>query len=334
MSGDKQRQLVVKAIQLYHANQMIFVMSEGEIPSEWRFEPKYAALGANRLKREICELEELFSTNAKTVFSELKKSNMAAAVRWLDEIHVAWIISGCGLYDLGRVHEFEARFGRFGYRDVKDCPPYAQLLLQGYGGGMAVRHPEYHLATDLALLYNLFLDSQRVAATAEPEQSLGRSVILTCYNLLESFTSGLAEAYLLENPNASADRKKKLKNNDAPLSKRLRVFTFLVKGTDGSFSKDEKPFDRLFGECKERRDSFVHCEPGPEPSKRGYIKEVHFNDITPANVKEVVDLTEEAICLAWKHVDGKDRPSWLQCRDNDGRFPRIAVSLTERKEKS
>jgi len=100
-----------------------------------------------------------------------------------------------------------------------DCPPYAQILLQGFSGA-AIRHPEYHLASDLALLYNLFLDmealndealSQLKVHCSEHSQSLARSVILTCFNLLESFASGLAAAFLINNPNVLEDVVQQLK---------------------------------------------------------------------------------------------------------------------------
>ena len=137
---------------------------------------------------------------------------------WFARQFDAWQASGFGSFDLGRVGKFEKEVGPLAFRKHIDCPPYAQILLQGFYGA-AIRHPEYHLATDLALLYNLFLDSQSMMEEAELKkqlhnsehnQSLGRSVILTCFfNLLESFVSGLAVAFLMENPNAPADAVKK-----------------------------------------------------------------------------------------------------------------------------
>lgn len=87
------------------------------------------------------------------------------------------------------------------------------------------------------------------------------------------------------------------------------------------------PLSQLFGECKQRRDSFVHCEPGPAPTRWGYVKEEHFHDVNLALVQKTVDLTCEAICVVWKAVHGKDKPSWLPVRDSNGRFPRVQVVL-------
>src|SRR5262249_41910105 len=161
-----------------------------------------------------CDFEDI----AKRVFLQWKRNKLPSLVTWFAARFDEWQGDNFGLLDLGRVHEVERAIGLLGHRRIMDCPAYAQLLLQGFHGA-AVRHPEYHLGRDLALLYNLFLDSESILEEAqrlkrphnsEYSQSLGRSTILTCFNLLESFVSGLAAQFLLENPHASEDIKKKL----------------------------------------------------------------------------------------------------------------------------
>jgi hypothetical protein len=312
-----------------------FIGADGKISEQELRIPNYILLENNWLKRHIKDLEADFYDLSRHILSDFKKSNMSSVIKWFSSQHDEWMKTQSNYYDMGRVHEFEEVWGRFAFRDVMECPPYAQILLQGLHGA-AIRYPEYHLAKDLALQYNLFLDSETIinneaaqgrSHCSEHNQSLGRSVILTCYNLLESFTSGLAAAYLLDNSDAPEDAVKKLKQNRDGLSKRFRTFPILVTGRDSGMSIDKEPLKSLFGTCQQRRNSFVHCEPGPEPSKYGYIKEFNFHDVTLANVKETVDLAEEAICMSWKHVHGKERPHWLPCREADGRFPRIEVSL-------
>lgn len=131
----------------------------------------------------------------------------------------------------------------------------------------------------------------------------------------------------MENPNAPAEVIKKLEDKSLSLRKRLNLVPALISGQPGIMNDSQPPIQPLFDECKERRDSFVHCEPGPTPTKWGYVKEAHFHDVNLAVVKKTVDLTCETICLAWKAVHGKDKPSWLPKRDASGRFPRIHVGL-------
>jgi hypothetical protein len=216
-----------------------------------------------------------------------------------------------------------------------DCPPYAQVLLQGFTSA-AIRHPEYHLGRDIALLYNLLLDAEaaleeanrrRIRHSTEASQSLARSVILTCFNLLEAFTSGLALAWLIENPEASGDRASRLRENSASLRKRFIEIPALITGNPNLIDGGGPPIEPLFGECKRRRDSFVHCEPGPAPTKWGYVKEHHFNDATLQAASRTVILTFDAICLVWKAVHSKQMPSWLPLRDTNGRFQRMDFSL-------
>jgi hypothetical protein len=230
----------------------------------------------------------------------------------------------------------EQAIGKICRRNDIDWPPYAQVLLQG-DHGAAIRHPEYHLATDIALLYNLFLDAQAIIDEAQRQgrvhsseycQSLGRSVILACFNLLESFVSGIATAFLLENANAPQAVVNKLQDNWPSLQKRFFQFPFLVTSGRVNLVDDTRgSLHLLFGECKERRDSFVHCEPGSTPTKRGYVKEKHFHDVSLAIVRQTVDLTCEAICISWKAIHGREKPSWLPNRDPGGRFLRVTVVL-------
>ena len=338
MSTDKDTRLAEQAFQLKKAWLLAAAfIGAGKQMTEKDFTiPNYLAWENKLLKSHIADLEDDFEDIAKHVLLNWKRTNLSTTTAWFAERFEAWRKAGFAVFDLGRVREFEETVGRLGFRKIMDCPPYAQILLQGFNGA-AIRHPEYHLASDLALLYNLFLDFEAILDEArrqrkprhlEHGQSLARSVILTCFNLLESFVSGLAAAFLLENPNAPEDVAKKLQDNNLSLRKRFLLFPSLITGRPGLLNDSQPPLQELFGDCKQRRDSFVHCEPGPTPTKRGgYIKEEHFHDVNLAIVQKTVELTYEAICLAWNAVHGKDKPSWLRTRDTNGRFPRVRVTL-------
>jgi hypothetical protein len=337
MSADKHLRLASEALQLKKAWLLAVAVrgSDSQMSQKDYYIPDYRNYENKWLKRHIKDLEDDFEDLAEQILLNWRRSSLPSTIAWFAKQFDAWRELGFGLFDLGRVQEFEQKVGPLGFRKIMDCPPYAQILLQGFRGA-AIRHPEYHLATDLALLHNLFLDSQSMMDEAERQkrvhsseynQSLGRSVILTCFNLLESFVSGLAVAFLMEHPNAPADVVKKLEDKNLSLRKRLILFPSLITGRPGVLIDAQPPFQPLFGACKERRDSFVHCEPGSTPTKWGYVKEEHFHDVNLTVVSKTVDLTYEAICLAWKAVHGKEKPTWLPKRDTNGRFPRVQMAL-------
>ncbi len=337
MSADKHARLAAEALQLKKAWLLTAaVMGLGpQLTEKEYFIPNYLARENKWLKRQIEDLQDDFENQAKQILLNWKRSSLQSKSAWFAEQFDAWQATGCALFDLGRVYEFERTVGQLGFRKFMECPPYAQILLQGFNGA-AIRHPEYHLASDMALLYNLFMDSQllmdeaarlRQVHGSEHNQSLGRSVILTCFSLLESFVSGLAMAFLMENPNAPEHVVKKLEDKNLSLRKRFILFPSLISGQPSVLNDTQPPLQSLFGECKERRDSFVHCEPGAAPTKWGYVKEAHFHDVNLAVVSKTVDLTYEAVCFAWKAAHGKDKPSWLPKRESNGRFPRVQVAL-------
>jgi len=271
------------------------IVGAGEqLPQKDLHIPNYLAWENKALKRQIRNLEDDFEDVAKLLLLAWKRNNLPSITAWLAERFDEWQQAEFSVFELGRVHDVEQAVGLLGHRRMIDCPPYAQVLLQGFFGA-AIRHPEYHLARDLALLYNLFLDSEAILNeqqrkkqrhSSEHSQSLARSVILTCFNLLESFVSGLATAYLIEDPDGPEDIREKLEDNKLSLRKRLVSFPSLVAGGSVLIDDSKPPLKKLFGECKERRDSFVHCEPGPTPTKWGYVKEKHFHDVDRPVVRD------------------------------------------------
>lgn len=338
MTTDKHDRLVAQALDLKKAWLLaVAIRGVGDQLTDASVTiPAYRTWENKALKRHIRELEEDFCDIAKHVLLNWNPSNLAPVTKWFAGRFNAWRNTGFAVFDMGRVQEFEQAVGPLGHRKIMDCPPYAQIVLQGYAIGAGIRHPEYHLGMDLALLYNLFLDAETIIDNAERQQkpcpsehsqSLGRSVILTCFNLLESFVSGLATAFLMENPNAAESVTKRLQDKNLSLRKRFVLFPSLIVGQPDLLTDTKPPLNLLFGELKERRDSFVHCEPGPAPTKWGYVKEVHFHDVNRAKVQQTVDLTCEAVCLAWKAVHGREQPSWLPKRDSQGRFLRVNVRL-------
>jgi hypothetical protein len=295
--------------------------------------PAYIQWENKRLKRETELLKDDLQSLAKQLLASGKASE--PFVKWCASQYDKWSEAKEVIFEVGRVQDVEKAIGRLAWHRFMECPPYAQVLLQGFTGA-AIRHPEYHLARDVALLWNLFLDAERICdeslksprpMSSEHSQSLARSVIITCYNLLESFVSGLAMAWRMENPAAAAAAK--LPKDMAPLHERFFAVPAAIVGRETGLDRNQSPFAELFGDLKRRRDAFVHCDPGPTPTKLGYLKEEHFHDVSPSVVREVVNRTSDAIRLVWKAVHGKDKPMWLPTLGLDGRFPRIEVALRQ-----
>jgi hypothetical protein len=181
------------------------------------------------------------------------------------------------------------------------------------------------LARDLELLHALFVDAEQLITgvnwSAPPEwaghasengQALARTVIQACFNLLESFVSGLAQTHLMEHPNVPEDHRKKLLDQEKSLRQRIINVPEIIAGRPCGLQLNKPPLDRLFGFIKHSRDSFVHCEPGPHPSPRhGLVKELLFHDVTKDVVDETVALTVQVISFLWRFLYNREGPRWL-----------------------
>jgi hypothetical protein len=303
------------------------------------FVPDFLGFDNQQLKNRIKELREEVKFAGKKAFPNWKPRDADRVVSWLAERFDEW---KSPIHCIGRIYEVERAVGSLLHRRFMDCPPYAQVVLQGFHGA-GIRHPEYHLATDLALLFNLFLDAEELITSkkaiglsqmSEHSQSLGRSVILACFNLLEAFITGLAAAHLHAHPEMPAEAAQKLrglsskgKYVDLRLEQKYAEFLPLITGhpwLDG----DKPPFSELFGRCKLQRNALAHPSmPVHSEDDRRVQNEFHFHDITLQGVSEVVDFTLDAVCRVWKLVHAKPKPSWLRLRQKDGRFPHVSASL-------
>lgn len=302
--------------------------------------PNYLEVDNQELKVRIKDLREDVKSAGKKAFPNWKPKDADRVVSWLADRFDEW---KSPIHCLGRVYEVECALGSLPHRRFMDCPPYAQVVLQGFHGA-GIRHPEYHLATDLSLLFNLFLDAEELIASkkanglahmSEHSQSLGRSVILACFNLLEAFITGLAAAHLHAHPETPPESAQKLrglsakgKYVDLRLEQKYSEFLPLIIGRPW-LDSDKPPFRELFGRCKLQRNALAHPSmPVHSEDARRVQNEFHFHDITLQGVSEVVDLTLGAVCRIWNLVHGKPKPSWLWLRQEDGRFPRVSALLS------
>ena len=300
--------------------------------------PDFSTWSTKSLRSYFNDLKDDMDSVGEVLFLDWRRNAASGRVSWLADRFEAWQQSGFGLLELGRLHDVEAAVGRLRASDMLDSPPYAQVLLQGRLA-LAFRHPEYHLSSDLALLCDLLLDTAtlrnearqgRAQTSSEHTQSLARSAILTCFNLLEVFASGLATAFLMTNSDVPEEVANKLLDNRPSLRKRLALIPALITGDPDTVDRNGEPFTQLMGECKRRRDSFVHCEPGPTPNKYGYVKEDEFHDATVESALKTLDLTCVFIRQVWQKVHGCPGPAWLPQQDEEGRFRGVGVRLIQR----
>jgi len=196
------------------------------------------------------------------------------------------------------------------------------------------------LTRDLECLHTLYRDAESIVeaqsgkkrytwygGASENAFSLGRTTILTCFNLLESFTSGLALSYVMSNPQLSIDEQKKILDTNGSLKNRFLSVPRKIMGREPSLDVNKPPLSELFGSVKQYRDSFVHCVPGEEPSRFGYVKQHLFNDVSLTLVDRAVALTHEAIEGIWKDVHGVDGPRWLHSAKNDKVCKRVNLTV-------
>jgi hypothetical protein len=303
--------------------------------------PSYAGWALRQLRTEVDLLTEDFTESIKPLLLEWSKTTLRQKAEWFAEHWQGWWAGSKrgGGYLLGRLWEVQQFLGRLALPEGFDVPLYADVLLQGLTSP-ALRHPEYHLCTDIALLFNLLLDAEalndadlsaRKRHSTEHSQSLARSTILTCFNLLEAYCNGLTEEWIMTTPSATGEEIRKLRKNQGGVGDRINQIVARQTGGSGAIDFNKPPFERLFGECKQRRDSFVHCEPGDRATTRGnYVKEVRFHEATLGAAEATVTLTFALIETTWKMVHGRTGPSWLPKRDSTGRYGGVAVQL-ERK---
>ena len=301
--------------------------------------PAYKTWKRKDLQEHVPKLLEDFVSTMSCFTTVKTRRQQERAAAWMAKHFERWQAAGGGLYAVCTVQQFERDVGPLKVRAAMDLPPYTELLMQGLQS-LAFRHPEYHQSRDLQFLFNLAHDAEAMIASvnwnrppkwayhgSENAQSLNRATIQTCFNLLESFTSGLARAFELKHPNLDDQTTKRLLDDTKPLRNRIIAVPEIIAGRSCGLDVNKPPISELFGPIKQRRDAFVHCVPGQVPH-RGYVKESAFHDVPFDVVQSAVTLTLEIINCVWRFLHKTERPSWLPTIGSDGRFGRENLRLS------
>jgi hypothetical protein len=286
------------------------------------------------------DLEEALSAVVVSARAAMKPMGL----RWLADQFDRWHASGLGLFTIATVQQFESGVGRLAAHRHLELPPYAEVLLQP-GNQAAFRHPEYMLVRDLGLLFDLYTDAELLCdsinmshppqwaiAAGESTQSLARAVIQTCFNLLESYVSGLARAHIMSHGGVDARTTEKLLGTREPLRTRVRQVPALIVGRECPLTLDEYPLKPLFLDVGLRRAAGGGGEPGQLRSERGYVKEAVFHDLPRDLVPLAIRATHDTIRHLWAFVHDKDGPRWLPSLEPSGRFGKRDLRLSPRLE--
>jgi hypothetical protein len=287
--------------------------------------PRYEELPRRVLEELVRDLRATFSACLERIIGKpLTNAVEARAAVFFAESYDDLMLAKRP-FSLCSVQDFVSRVGPLPEATALDAPPYTELLIQGFRG-LAFRHPEYMLARDLEFDHDIFWQTEdlvrsHIAVRTPPNwmeravenvQSLARATILSCFSLLESTVSGLARAHAMRHPKLGARERKRLLNSHGPLLERLLTVPEVITGRPTNLRLEEPPLSELFGVIKQRRDAFVHCEPGQEESRSGFVKQERFHEVTAENVDDAVRLTVEVVRTLWRHVHAaQSGPVWL-----------------------
>jgi hypothetical protein len=252
-----------------------------QVSAEQLVIPDYSSWSRPKLQDQVLALEaDLGEVLAIRVQLATGKKTIYRVAEWLERHYDHWQEAGRGMYRIANVLDFEHHVGPIRSKRQLDPPPYGEMLLPGFLG-LAIRHPAYMLVRDVGLLFDLHFDVDRLlqgatlsdaswaVAAGKNQQSLARSVILSCFNLLESFANGLAREWLRLHPAADAKERAHFEETQKPLRTRLLSIVKTASGGHCSLDVNKPPISELFGPIKNRRDAIVHSEPGSGVSSRG-----------------------------------------------------------------
>lgn len=333
MALDTARDRLSKRATIYKKAWIFSCAWIGEFPGHSDVEvPDYRSWSKSKLSNHLKDLEADFAGHARLILSKPDQKVIHLFALWMATECDRWATEGAGLLVVSNAMEFEAQFGSLRARTKIEVPPYAELLVQAWHG-VAIRHPEYMLARDLEFLFLIYNQAEAALkrvnwakppawtrAASEHGQGLARAVIQSCFNLLESFVSGLARAHVMTHKSLESQTNKRLLDNARPLRSRMLNIPLWIVGHDCGLRQHEPPFSLIFGIVKQRRDAFVHCEPGTQLSSHGYVKETAFHNVSPAIVNEAVDGTYQIIRQVWKCVSGTEGPRWLTDHHEDAKL--------------
>ncbi|MFH1057942.1 MAG: hypothetical protein V1797_04570 [Pseudomonadota bacterium] len=230
--------------------------------------------------------------------------------------------------------DFEKTYSPIRPQVLKDTPPYSTVIISLWG--LKFRHPEYFLTNDIIQSLSMAVEARNalneiekkthVEAHARLEEIVGlqrkegfacRSIILSCYNLLEAYLNGLAWVFALDKEKMSAvsNNARKLIEDSGQVSLKEKVVKYpkIISGSPLWGDNDDPP-KLLLTDLKQFRDSLVHPSPFSVPERFGgydklqtfYLVDIGVSMITTRHTVGIISHIHE-------HINGASSPplKWL-----------------------
>ena len=226
--------------------------------------------------------------------------------------------------------EFEKNYGKINPSVIKGNPSHLTVHISLWG--LQFLFPEDLLAKDvtvsLLLLQNSLTTLKKfkykphsqlsakktgISEVVRQQEFAQRTIILSCFNLLESFLNGIAWDYCQNTDLSKMSNRQRGKITDTSSVRfrwKLLNYPKIISGIELNFIEKCELFLET---VKPFRDSLVHPSPFSAPEKfGGYSKLRKIYDLNKCVAIQAVDLTVEIILSTYKHIYGKSkRPVWL-----------------------
>ncbi len=228
--------------------------------------------------------------------------------------------------------EFEARYAKVKGVVLKGQPRHCTIGISLWG--LQFKYPEYMLAHDIVDALSLVRQAKEVldkhmdqshrsvrARRAEISSAIrsslfgSRMCVLSCFNLVEAYSNGLAWDFSRDSEKmARLSKKKKDLIQDGAIRDKLLKYPEIITGNT-RWGEHDDPLKRFLEQVKPFRDSLVHPSPFSAPERYGgHDKLEHLYRIDAQKAEQAAKVSAEVIEKMFRHVKGINAalPEWLQ----------------------
>lgn len=228
--------------------------------------------------------------------------------------------------------EFETRYAKVKDAVLEGQPRHCTIVISLWG--LQFKYPEDLLAKDVIEALSLICRAEEVLnkhkdrshrsvvaerdeiSSAVRQSSFGaRMCVLSCCNLVEAFSNGLAWDFA-RTPGKLEGLSKKNKKliQDGPIREKLIEYPNIIAGTS-LWDDSCDPVKTFLEHVKPFRDSLVHPSPFSAPERYGgHDKLEYLYRVDSQKAEESAKVSVAVIVKMLKHVKGSDTvlPKWLQ----------------------
>ena len=228
--------------------------------------------------------------------------------------------------------EFETRYAKVKDAVLKGQPRHCTVVISLWG--LQFKYPEAMLAKDVIEALSLVRQADEVLrkheershrsvkaerdeiSSAISQSSFGaRMCVLSCFNLVEAFSNGLAWDFskdLVKIASLSEKRRKLIQ--DGAIRDKLLKYPEIISGI-ALWGEQDDPVKSFLEQIKPFRDSIVHPSPFSTPERYGgHDKLEHLYRIDSQKAEQAAKVSAEVIEKMFRHVKGSNTvlPEWLQ----------------------